>query len=207
MEQQRSKEWIDMRLGKFTASEIHKLLGVKGLGDTGNTYCFEKACEIVFGKDEDENFTSFDMQRGIELEPIAFRKFKELKEIDFIDVQETFFFPYSVDAGASPDGVVGVDAVLEIKCPRSNKFFKLLAKGSEAIDKEYVAQMQMQILCSNSKQAHFFNYIIFKGEEMWHEIIVPRDEVMINLIKERISQAVIIRDEYVNQLKINKQWK
>ena len=206
MEQQRSKEWIDMRLGKFTASEIHKLLGVKGLGDTGNAYCFEKACEVVFGKDEDENFTSIDMQRGIELEPIAFRKFKELKEVDFIDVQETFFFPYSVDAGASPDGIVGTDAVLEIKCPRSNKFFKLLAKGITAIDKEYIAQMQMQMLCSNSKQAYFFNYLIFKGQEMWHEIIVPRDEVMINLIKERIAQAVIIRDEYVNQLKTNKQW-
>jgi len=206
MEQQRSKEWIDMRLGKFTASEIHKLLGVKGLGDTGDTYCFEKACEVVFGKDEDENFTSIDMQRGIELEPIAFRKFKELKEVDFIDVQETFFFPYSVDAGASPDGIVGTDAVLEIKCPRSKKFFKLLAKGIYAIDKEYIAQMQMQMLCSNSKQAHFFNYLIFKGQEMWHEIIVPRDEVMISLIKERIAQAVVIRDEYVNQLKTNKQW-
>ena len=78
--EQRSKEWFDSRLGKFTASEIHKLLGVKGLGETGKTYAFEKACELVYGKDENDDFTSFDLKRGVELEPMAFRKFKELEE-------------------------------------------------------------------------------------------------------------------------------
>ena len=72
--QQRSKEWFEARRGKFTSSEIHKLMGIKGLGKTGETYCFEKACEVVFGIDEDANFESFDMQRGTELEPYAFEK-------------------------------------------------------------------------------------------------------------------------------------
>lgn len=204
--EQRSQEWFLSRLGKFTASEIHKLLGVKGLGETGKTYCFEKAIEKVFGRDEDDNFKSFDMQRGIELEPIAFRKFKELKQEDFIEIQETTFFPYGEHAGASPDGLVGDDAILEIKCPKSNKFFNLVAGGIEEIDKVYIAQMQMQMMCSNSKQCHFFNYIIFNGEEMWHEIIVPRDEVFIELIKQRISEAIIIRDAYIVELKSKKQF-
>lgn len=206
MNQQRSDEWYKLRLGKFTASEIHKLLGIKGLGLTGESYIFEKATELVFGIDEDESFTSFDMQRGITLEPIAFRKFKELKDLDFIDVKEAYFFPFGEDAGASPDGVVGEDAVLEIKCPRSPKFFKLIKGGLDEIDKEYIAQMQFQILCSNSKRAHFFNYIIFKGQEMWHEIIVERDEKMIDLIKERITQAVKLRNEFVEYLINNKQF-
>ena len=159
--EQRSKEWFKVREGRFTASRISDLLGVKGLGLTGETYAFEKACELVYGVDEDESFESYDMKRGTELEPIAFRKFKELKEFDFLDVQETTFFPYGSHAGASPDGLVGNNAILEIKCPRPTKFFNLVAKGFDAIDKEYIAQMQMQMLCTNSVKAYFFNYIIF----------------------------------------------
>lgn len=203
---QRSNDWFDARKGRFTASEIHKLLGVRGLGQTGESYIFEKAVEDVFGLDEENNFTSIDMQRGVTLEPLAFRKFKEIKEFEFIDVQETTFFPYGLDAGASPDGLVGDNAILEIKCPRSTKFFNLVAKGYEAIDKEYIAQMQMQIMCTNSDKAYFFNYIIFNGVEMWHEIEIERDEIMIDLIKERIEIAIKIKNEYKEYLITNKQF-
>jgi len=203
---QRSKEWFAIREGRFTASRISELLGVKGLNLTGENYAFEKACELVYGVDEDESFESFDMRRGTELEPIAFRKFKELKEYDFLDVQETSFFVLGDSAGASPDGLVGNDAILEIKCPRSTKFFKLVAKGYDAIDKDYIDQMQMQMLCTNSKRCHFFNYIIFKGKEMWHEIIVERDECRIELIKKRIIEATKLRDEYVAYLTNNQQF-
>lgn len=205
MEKQRSKDWFETRKGRFTASRISELLGSKGLGLTGENYAFEMACEIVYGVDE-ENFTSFDMQRGINLEPLAFRKFKEIKGMDFIYVKESFFFPFGDNAGASPDGLVGNDAVLEIKSPRSKKFFKLVANGFPAIDKEYYDQMQMQMLCSNSRQCHFFNYIIFKGREMWHEIIVPRDEDRIKLIVERIDEAEKIKQEYIQYLTNNQQF-
>jgi putative phage-type endonuclease len=203
---QRSDDWFEARRGRFTASEIHKLLGVRGLGQTGESYIFEKAIEDVFGLDEENNFTSFDMQRGVTLEPLAFRKFKEIKEFEFLDVQETTFFSYGLDAGASPDGLVGNNAILEIKCPRPTKFFNLVAKGYDAIDKEYIAQMQMQIMCTNSEKAYFFNYIIFNGVEMWHEIEINRDEKMIDLIKERIEQAIKIKNEYKQYLITNKQF-
>lgn len=203
---QRSSDWFDARKGRFTASDIHKLLGVRGLGQTGESYIFEKAVEEVYGLDEEDTFVSNDMQRGITLEPLAFRKFKEIKEFDFLDVQETTFFSYGSHAGASPDGLVGNDAILEIKCPRPTKFFNLVAKGFDAIDKEYIAQMQMQMLCTNSKKAYFFNYIIFNGKEMWHEIEVERDEKMIDLIKERIEQAIKIKQEFVEYLITNKQF-
>jgi putative phage-type endonuclease len=206
MNQQRSKEWFDERLGRFTASRISELLGGKGLGLTGEGYVFEKAVEIVFGKDEDDDFTTFDMKRGVELEPLAFRKFQEIKELEFIEVQEAYFFPFKEYAGASPDGIVGSNAVLEIKCPRSGKFFNLVAKGIDAIDKAYIDQMQMQMMCSNSIKCHFFNYLIFNGVEMWHEIIVNRDEKRIDLIKERLEIAVKLRDEFVEYLIKEKQF-
>lgn len=203
---QRSKEWFEARKGRFTASRISELLGVKGLGLTGENYAFEKASELVFGLDEEDSFSSFDMQRGVTLEPFAFRKFKELKQFEFLDVKESYFFPFCSDAGASPDGLVGNDAILEIKCPRPNKFFKLVANGIDSIDKGYIDQMQMQMLCSNSVKCYFFNYIIFNGVEMWHEIEVLRDEKRIDLIKERIKIASELRSEYIEYLTKNKQF-
>ena len=101
--EQRSEEWRKQRHGKFSASEIHKLMGVRGLGETGKSYAIEKAIEELYG-DVDENFISYDMERGIELEPLAFAKFKELKSLEFIDVLNCGFFTLSDSAGASPDG-------------------------------------------------------------------------------------------------------
>ena len=205
--EQRSNDWFEMRRGRFTASRISELLGIKGFGLTGENYIFEKACEIAFGLDNDNDFLTFDMTRGIELEPLAFRKFKELKSFDFLEVKESFFFPFGESAGASPDGLVGNEAILEIKCPRPNKFFKLVEQGINAIDKIYIDQMQMQMLCSNSVKCFFFNYVIFNGVEMWHEIEVERDEERINLIKNRLIEAEKIRNKYLINLNKNKQWK
>jgi exodeoxyribonuclease (lambda-induced) len=201
--QQRSLEWFAQRNGKFTASEIIKLLGVRGLGETGKSYAIDKAIEQLYG-DMNEVFISYDMQRGIDLEPLAFAKFKELKSLEFIDVSECSFFKNCENSGASPDGLVGEDAILEIKCPKSTTFFELVATNE--IDKKYIAQMQMQMLSTNRNKAYFFNYLVHDGKEYWHEIIIERDEVMIDLIKARLLEAIEIKNEFINKLKNNKQW-
>ena len=190
---QRSNEWFKDRYGKFTASEIHKLLGVRGLGETGKSYAIEKAIEQLYGQVED-SYRGADMQRGVDLEPHAFKKFQEMHP----EATESFMFPYGEHAGASPDGVVGKDAILEIKCPRATKFFKIVA--DENIDKEYYAQMQMQMLCSNSDKAYFFNYCVIDGEEFHHTIEVKRDEEMIALIKERLEEAIAIKEAYIEKI-------
>jgi len=204
--EQRSKEWFEMRKGRFTASRISELMGIKGLGKTGESYAFELACELVYGIDEEDNFVSHDIQRGISLEPLAFRKFSELKELEFKSVKEAYFMPYGENAGASPDGLIDDNGNLEIKCPRSGKFFKLVALGESEIDKNYLDQMQMQMLCSNSEYTSFFNYCIFNGIEMWHEIKINRDEKIIELIKSRIEEATELRNDYVKYLIENRQF-
>jgi len=201
--QQRTNEWYNARKGKFTASEIVKLLGIKGLGETGKSYAIEKAIEQLYGEMED-NFVSFDMQRGIDLEPLAFAKFKEIKELDFIEVENCGFFEFGTDAGASPDGLVGDDAILEIKCPRSTTFFKLVATNE--IDPKYYAQMQLQMMATNRNKGYFFNYLVHEEKEYWHEIIVERDDVLCAKIESRIAEAVEIKNEFINKLNNNKQW-
>ena len=205
MEQlQRIESWYEKRKGKFTASEIIKILGVRGLGETGKSYAIDKAIEQLFGEFE-ERFISYDMQNGIDCEPLAFAKFKELKSLEFLEVTNCGFFENCEHSGASPDGLVSDNAILEIKCPKSSTFFKLVATNE--VDAKYYAQMQMQMLSTNRNKAYFFNYLIHEGTEYHHEIIVERDEVMIEKIKERLLEVIEIKQEYINKIKTNQQWK
>lgn len=200
---QRSEEWFNQRLGRFTASEMIKLMGIKALGLTGDTYALSKAIEQLYGA-PDDNYVSYDMERGITLEPLAFKKFKEIKSLEFLDVKNCGFFEYGLDAGASPDGFVGTDAILEIKCPNESTFFKLIA--TNVIDEKYLYQMQMQMLATNRQKAYFFNYFVKDGEEMWHTIEVLRDENIISKIKERIFEATTIKNAYISKILNNKQF-
>jgi len=201
---QRVDSWYLERVGKFTASEIYKLMGIKGLGETGKTYAIEKAIEQVFGV-TDSDYVSYDMQRGIDLEPLAFAKFSELKAMNFIDVSTCGFISKNENSGSSPDGLVSDKSVLEIKCPKVDTFFKLVV--SNEVNKNYFYQMQKQIDDTDSEQAYFFNYCVIDGVEYWHEIIVKRCQSTIDLINERIKEATEIKNEFIKQLNKNKQWK
>lgn len=205
MEQlQRIESWHEQRKGKFTASEIIKILGIKGIGETGKSYAIDKAIEQLYGEFE-ERFISYDMQNGIDTEPLAFAKFKEMKSLEFLEVTNCGFFENCEHSGASPDGLVSDNAILEIKCPKSSTFFKLVATNE--VDAKYYAQMQMQMLSTNRNKAYFFNYLIHEGTEYHHEIIVERDDVMIDKIKERLKEVIEIKNEYINKIKTNQQWK
>mgnify|MGYP003643788334 CR=1 FL=1 len=202
--EQRTLEWHEARKGKFTASEIYKLMGVRGLGETGKTYAIDKAIEELYG-DMEENFVSYDMERGTELEPLAFSKFSEIMDLDFILVNTCGFIDICENSGASPDGIVQENDILEIKCPKSSGFFKLVATNE--IKDQYLYQMQMQMLATGGQKAYFFNYMIHEGLEYYHTITINRDDSVIDLMQQRISEAVKIKNEYINKIKNNRQWK
>ena len=198
---QRTEQWHKLRTGRFTGSEIHKLMGVKGLGETGNTYALEKAFDIVFGRDKDEGFTSYAMQRGIDLEPLAFDFFAERQ---FFKVDKCGFFVKGDNLGASPDGLTSDNGCLEIKCPDNKKILGLIT--GKPIDTQYIWQMQCEMLVTNSTHCYFFNYGIRNDEVIFHEIIVHADKEKQDLILERVEEAVKIRDQYVEILLNNKQF-
>lgn len=198
--EQRSNEWHDARLGRFTASKISLLLGKEGLTKTKQSidnYAMKAASEMYFGGIESD-YVSFDMQRGLDLEPIAFEKFKELKGLEFLDVSKCGFIPYGKHGGASPDGIVSNGRNLEMKCPTIENFAKLVLTNE--IKDEYVEQMQKQMLCLDTDLSYFFNYVVHMGKEYWHTIEVPRNEDTISLIKERIEIAGEKKMKYYDTL-------
>jgi len=198
---QRTEEWYEQRRGRFTASDIHRILGKEGLKATVKSIeniALEKAIEQVYGLDQEVFLVSFDMQRGIELEPLAFQKFKSLKELDFVETKECGFFKYEDHAGASPDGVVSDSSVLEIKCPKRNNFFNV--KSKNLIDPKYFAQMQMQMLCTGFDKCYYFTYTVIDAKELYHEIIIERDDKFISFIKERIEHAIELKKEFIKKI-------
>ena len=200
MEQQ-SKEWFEARIGRFTASQMDRLLGkitLKTTTDKINLYCQQKAGEMYFGISDELEYLSKDMQRGIDLEPLAFEKFADEMNAKFLTVKKMPFVRYNEHSGASPDGQVSNGDNLEIKCPTIETFTRLVLTSE--INPKYFAQMQMQMLCTGAELTHFYNYVIHNGQEFSHTIEVPRCEETISLLKERIDYATKIKLDYYNLL-------
>ena len=155
--------------------------------------------------EEDEEYFIF-AGRGIQLEPLAFDKFAELKDFDFLEVEKCGSFNYNDYSSASPDGLVSDNSILEIKCPRREKFFKIISKGTEIVDKNYIYQMQFQMMCTQREKAYFFNYYLDRGFEMWHELEFYPDNKIMKLIDERLLMFYEKREDYINQIKQNMQF-
>tara|TARA_R110002153_G_scaffold180475_2_gene333916 strand:+ start:1374 stop:2000 length:627 start_codon:yes stop_codon:yes gene_type:complete len=208
MIEQRSDEWFEARRGKFTASNISQIL-TKGkskdsVGVSLHSLALDKAIEELYGVERD-NFISFDMQRGIDLEPKAFSKLTEILAEDFIETTEASFVSYGYNAGASPDGLTSNNWNIEIKCPNRINFFKFVA--SEDIKKEYIDQMQMQMLATGTEGTYFFNYYEdANGRQFHHLTEVLRDEERIQLIKERLELAIESKNSAIEEIKHKAQY-
>ncbi len=140
---QRSDEWYEIRKGKITASNASAIAtNGKGL----ETYAYEILAE-KYSNNSEESFTSFDMKRGIELEEQA----RMTYELEHEEVQQIGFVELDEFTGCSPDGLVGEDGGIEIKCPNDVNFFRLMVNGESEIDKKYLWQVQMSLLITGRK--------------------------------------------------------
>lgn len=133
---QGTEEWLACRLGKLTAS-VAKTISTAGKGL--ETLCLEKATEILTGK-PNESYKNEAMENGNLLESEA-RAIYELET--GANVAQVGFVEESEFIGVSPDGLVGDDGLIEIKCPTNKTYTQYLLDGK--IKPEYYSQMQMQL--------------------------------------------------------------
>nr|WP_249743634.1 lambda exonuclease family protein [Providencia rettgeri] len=152
--EQRTDEWYAARLGCVTASNLSKVMA-KGSGATRRNYMAQLICETLTGQKE-ESFKSASMERGNELEEVA-REMYCLNEFD-ATVTETGFIPHpSIEGfGASPDGLVDEDGLIEIKCPNTATHLETLRTGKPKT--EYLLQMHGQMMCTGRKWCDFVSY-------------------------------------------------
>jgi hypothetical protein len=159
-------KWLEARGTRFTASEIHKLMGSSrsgsALSKTAETYIYEKAAEILTGERKMAFGAALDW--GKEQEPNAFHTFSKVdfNEWTYYGGENYVFIPYLDNSGYSPDGL-SADAILEIKCPFNSgihlKNFNIYDAGSlKDIHPEYYWQMQLGMLATNLDKGYFVSY-------------------------------------------------
>lgn len=153
--EQRSPEWFTARLGKATGSRFTDIISTtrSGYSASRKNYAAELVTEILTGIPA-ENYTSTAMQWGTDNEPVA-RLNYELATGN--DVRETGFWVHDkINAGASPDGLVNGDGLLEIKCPNTATHIETLQK--KQVPKQYVAQVQGQMWLTERKWCDFVSF-------------------------------------------------
>lgn len=153
--EQGSKEWLDSRLGKVTASRVKDVLtnGKGGaISKTAETYMMDLLSEILTG--ESKPFFENDAMRwGTETEPQA-RAMYELK--NDIEVKQVAYVKHSEYVQVSPDGLIGDDGLIEIKCPTTTTQLKRALSDSYSSD--YKAQIQMQLWVTGRKWCDFVSF-------------------------------------------------
>jgi putative phage-type endonuclease len=182
---QRTPEWFAARLGKVTASRIDDVLAElksKTEATSRRNYRRELVLERFTGISQDSGYLSFAMQQGIAKEEAARNAYAFDRNVD---VQECGFIEHPTIAmtGASPDGLINDDAVLELKCPEANAMFEMLIQAP--VDRKYVLQAQWQLACSGRKRAD----VVFYREGCPLEIVsLYRDDEHIAFIENKVRE-------------------
>lgn len=154
--EQRTDDWFTARLGKVTASKIADVMATTKTGPSASrkNYMAQLLTERLTGQKAD-SYSNAAMQWGTDTEPQARAMYeletgRDVVEVGFID------HPVIAMSGASPDGLVGEDGLVEIKAPNTATHIETL-RGA-AIDKKYVLQTQWQMACTGRQWCDFVSF-------------------------------------------------
>jgi putative phage-type endonuclease len=167
---QGSPEWLQARVGRLTASAVADIYGTRKDGKetaARRDLRVRLALERITGRSQESGYVNADMQRGTELEPLARAAYEMATGRS---VTETGFV-YLLDppVGCSPDGLVGDEGLLEIKCPRAATHIETLERGTAPDD--YVPQMLHQLWITGRDWVDFVSFCPDMPEELQVAII------------------------------------
>jgi len=153
---QGSAEWHKLRLGKVTASRVADIIAKTKTGYSASraNYAAQLVQERLTGTVQD-SYTNAAMQWGVDTEPQARRAYEFYRDVD---VQQVAFVlhPTIGDTGASPDGLVGEDGLVEIKCPNTATHIETLR--GKAVPQKYITQIQWQLACTGRQWCDFVSF-------------------------------------------------
>lgn len=197
--EQGSADWLALRLGKVTASKVKDVL-TKGRGNapskTAETYMMELIAEKLTGKSK-PFFENDAMRWGTETEPQA-RSMYSVNN-DFVDVREVAFIEHNEFIGVSPDGLIGDDGMLEVKCPNTTTQLKRALSDDYSAD--YKAQIQMQLWVAGREWCDFLSFDPrLDCAAGYLQQRVYRDEKYIEEMKGKVFAFVDSMNEIINKL-------
>lgn len=185
MTEQRSPEWFAERLGLATASNFRKILAKIKTGEAADrrNYRAQLVIERLTGKPS-ESYSNSAMQWGNEQEPFA--RIAYMAQTGNV-VYEVGFLKHAVLlAGASPDGLIGSNGLIEIKCPVSATHIETL-KGHE-MPAEHMPQVQGQLWVTGREWCDFVSYDPRMPEKLQLFIQrVPRQEKYIEELEKEVE--------------------
>lgn len=185
--EQQTEEWFSQRLGKVTASRVADIIAKtkSGYSTSRANYMAELICERLTGSRGD-SYMNAAMAWGTATEPQA-RSAYEAAAGQLVETVGFVPHPTILEAGASPDGLVGDDGLVEIKCPNTSTHIDTLL--GKSVPSKYITQIQWQLACTGRKWCDFVSYDPRMPENMQMFLFrVPRnDETIAELVKEVVQ--------------------
>lgn len=200
--EQGSKEWLELRNLKFTASNADTIsANGKGL----ETLVKEMLAEYYSSQEFEEytgKFKSADMQRGNDYEAMA-RSVYELETGN--TVKEVGFIQRSKYIGCSPDGLVDEswtgskeEGLIEIKNHSDKVFLELMLTGK--VDPKYVKQMQYQMWVTQLNWCDYFGFNPNFSPNFYKERFYP-DEALHKKFEAGVSAGIEMIENGLDALK------
>jgi len=197
--EQRSDAWFQARLGKVTASRVADVIAKtkSGYSASRDNYMAQLICERLTGQ-QGESFTNAAMTWGTETEPLARSAFEAYADVM---VEEVGFVPHPLIemSGASPDGLVGLVGMLEIKCPNTATHIDTLL--SQVVPGKYITQMQWQMRCCERQWCEFVSFDPRLPQEL--QLFVKRvefDPEYVAMLEKEVIQFLAELDDKMNKL-------
>lgn len=197
---QGSEEWLAARAGMITASRIADLMAKTKTGESASraNYRAQLIAERLTGKPQ-ESFSNAAMQWGTETEPLARSAYELLRGVM---VDQVGFVPHPTIelSGASPDGLIDDDGLIEIKCPNTATHIEYAVAGKPPT--KYLLQMLWQMECTGRKWCDFASYDPRMPENMQLFVVrVNRDDDKLAEIRHEIIKLNAEISEQIEQLR------
>lgn len=192
---QRTEAWFEARLGKLGASKVKDAIDFLKNGKPSQKrqdLLLTIVAERLTGQVAD-NFTTKEMQWGTDTEPFA-RAAYEDRTGNKVDETGWRLHPTLEGTGASPDGLIGADGLLEIKCPRTTTHLRWMQAGE--VPEDHQAQMLWQMACTGRSWCDFVSYDPrIPGNAAFFCIRFHRDEKKIQELEQLVAQFLNEVDE------------
>ena len=200
---QGTEEWFAERLGCATASRIADVVAKTKTGESASrgTYRAELVAERLTGK-RAEGFSNAAMAWGTSCEPLARASYEAVKGV-FVTEVGMVRHPAIAMTGASPDGLVGADGVLEIKCPDTKTHIETVLSGKAPT--KYIPQMQWQMACTGRAWCDFVSFDPRMPADM--QIFIVRVDYEPELIANYESEIIKFLGEVDSTIEKLNAWK